>query len=383
MRTRSGLYPRIPNGQDRQANELFRYWPVNSSAPGYRPSRPWHELVGFRPGELLRRNGLDLGIRIVWMLEPGDPLAHFPASPFVDLAGLERDNRDAVFHRANQCTEIASYTFFLNYFEMPLAVLHLRDRLVRCVLAGDMAAAAFNAQILVDNRFDCVVEVEELPIGCMRNGSAAEFSRGAITLLVHPGLEPGDHLLNDFEAVDHRRSAHLHIARTQGDKLGRITPGFDPADGRDRKPSCCRRTRNLSDHIQGNRLYSTSAITAMSCLSVGMRPRGHLIEVDSHDRVDRVDKRHGIGPPSSGSLGGLSYVGDIGRELHDNRHARVGLAPSCDHFDIFGNLADSRAHAAFGHAMRTPEVELYPVCTRIFNPSQDCFPIALLARHHE
>src|SRR5215213_4529729 len=145
MRTRSGLCPRSANGRDRQAVELFRYWPDNSSAPGYRPPRPWHELVGFPAGELLGRNGLDLGIRIVRMLEPGDPVDHFPAGPFVDLAGLERQNRNAVFHRAYQCTEIAPYAFFLDHFEMPLAVLRLRDRLVRCVLASDMAAATFNA----------------------------------------------------------------------------------------------------------------------------------------------------------------------------------------------------------------------------------------------
>src|SRR5215207_7729131 len=99
MRTRSGLCPRIANARDRQAIKLFRYRPDNSSAPGSRPSRQWHELVGFPPAELLRRNGLALGIGIIRMLEPNDPLAHLPAGPFVDFPGLKRDNRNAVFHR--------------------------------------------------------------------------------------------------------------------------------------------------------------------------------------------------------------------------------------------------------------------------------------------
>jgi hypothetical protein len=49
------------------------------------------------------------------------------------------------------------------------SVDHVGDRLVRGVLAGDVAAAALDAEILVDARLGDVVEVQVLPVGDVRH----------------------------------------------------------------------------------------------------------------------------------------------------------------------------------------------------------------------
>jgi hypothetical protein len=66
------------------------------------------------------------------------------------------------------------------------------DRLVRGVLAGDVAAAALDAEILVDPRLGDVVEVQMLPVGDVRHRPADEIlDRRGIALLVHPVGQAG------------------------------------------------------------------------------------------------------------------------------------------------------------------------------------------------
>src|SRR5690606_34269275 len=67
----------------------------------------------------------------------------------------------------------------------------------------------------------------------------------------------------------------------------------------------------------------------------------------------------------------------------DDGHAGVLLAPAHDHFDIFRHLADGRAHAALGHAVRTAEIELDAVRPGLFHQRQDRLPALLLAGHHD
>ena len=63
----------------------------------------------------------------------------------------------------------------------------------------------------------------------------------------------------------------------------------------------------------------------------------------------------------------IADVGDVGRELDDDRHARVLLAPARDHLDIFRHLADRRAHAALGHAVRAAEIQLDAVAAGLLH----------------
>src|SRR4029079_17506681 len=100
--------------------------------------------------------------------------------------------------RPCRAPELPTHATLPGPWERRPAVFHMCDCLVRCVLASDVAAAAFDTQILVDDRFYRIVEIEKLPICCVRHGSGAEFCRCAIALLIHPGLKSGDHFLNDL-----------------------------------------------------------------------------------------------------------------------------------------------------------------------------------------
>ena len=86
-----------------------------------------------------------------------------------------RDHGDAVLHRADGDAQIAAHALGVDHLEVALAVHHRGDGLVRGVLADDVAAAALDAEVLVDLRLGDVVEVQELPVGDVRHGAADEL----------------------------------------------------------------------------------------------------------------------------------------------------------------------------------------------------------------
>ena len=57
---------------------------------------------------------------------------------------------------------------------MALAINHMSDRLMRRVLAGDVAATARDTLVLVDARLGDMVEVQELPVGDIRHRAPDE-----------------------------------------------------------------------------------------------------------------------------------------------------------------------------------------------------------------
>ncbi len=121
----------------------------------------------------------------------------------------------------------------------------------------------------------------------------------------------------------------------------------------------------------------------MRALAVdGMRDR-HALEIDAHDRVDGVDERDRVGAAGLGGARRAADVGDVRRQLDDDGHARVLLAPARHHLDVFGHLPDGGAHAALGHAVRTAEIELDAVAIRLLDAIQDRLPGFLIARHHQ
>src|SRR5581483_3481721 len=138
------------------------------------------------PADLLLRRLL--GVRIARVLGPIE----------IGLAGIDRDHGDAIRHRADMLAEIAAHALLLDHLIAPLPIDALgRDRLVRGVLAGDVAEAAFDALVLIDDRDALVVDVEILPIGHIRHRLAAEVVDLPITLRIHPVREPGDHVIDD------------------------------------------------------------------------------------------------------------------------------------------------------------------------------------------
>ena len=112
---------------------------------------------------------------------------------------------DAILDRANADAQIATDAFFVDHLKAPLAVDGVGDRLVRGVLAYNMAAAAFDAQILVDPRLCDIIEIEMLPVGDVRRRQADEIVDSAIALLVHPCLKALNQFGDDLEAIGHHR----------------------------------------------------------------------------------------------------------------------------------------------------------------------------------
>src|SRR5690242_9000788 len=92
------------------------------------------------------------------------------------------------------------------------------------VLASGVAELATDAEIFVDARDDLVVEVQVAPIHDVGDSAAAEIFNGAETMIIHVGGEAVGHVLDDAEAIMHRRGADLNARRAEGDMLGGVGP---------------------------------------------------------------------------------------------------------------------------------------------------------------
>src|SRR3990172_7113031 len=101
----------------------------------------------------------------------------------VDAAG-HRPHGDAALHWADADAQVAADAFGIDDIEAPATVLAIADGLVRGVLAGDVAAATLDAQVLVDTRLHHVVEIQVLPVGHIRHGEPDEVVETGVALLV-------------------------------------------------------------------------------------------------------------------------------------------------------------------------------------------------------
>jgi hypothetical protein len=88
-------------------------------------------------------------------------------------------------------------------------------------------------------------------------------------------------------------------------------------------------------------------------------------------------------PAALGRARGHANVGDVRRELHDHRGARLFLHPARDLLAVFGHLAHRRAHAALAHAVRAAEVELQAVGSGVFCALHNVVPGLALALDHQ
>src|SRR5690606_13480264 len=103
-------------------------------------------------------------------------------------------------------------------------------------------------------------------------------------------------------------------------------------------------------------------------------------EIDGGDGRYGVDERHGIRTALFRRARRIADIGDVGRQLHDDGHARILLAPARHHLDIFRHLADGRAHAALAHAVRATEIEFDTVAFGLLDRRQDRLPAFFGAR---
>src|SRR5437762_2934303 len=105
----------------------------------------------------------------------------------IRLPRFHRHHGDAVRHGADVLAQITADALLVNDPVAPAAVDPLGgDRLVRGVLAGDVAKPAGNAKILIDPGNGLEIHVQELPVGDIRHRLAPEVVETAIALLVHP-----------------------------------------------------------------------------------------------------------------------------------------------------------------------------------------------------
>ena len=114
--------------------------------------------------------------RIVRMMLPGQHAARLSCRTMVMQPSTGQPD-----------AQIAADAFRVDHLIAPLPIHAQRgDRLVRGVLAADMAQAAFDAQLLVDPRDDLVVQVQVAPVHVVAHRTAAHRGDRRIALVVHP-----------------------------------------------------------------------------------------------------------------------------------------------------------------------------------------------------
>ena len=257
---------------------------------------------------------------------------------------------------------------------MGCAFFQGRDGLVRGVFAGDVAAPALDAQLLIDDGLVDVVQVEVAPVHHSIYRAALKIRDMAIAFFVHEVRQAADHVFDDAEAIDHGGGADLYVAAAQGDELGRVAPCRDAADSGDWQAGGFGIAGDFRNHVQGNGFDGGAAIAAVRAFSSGIRPHRHRIEVDADDGVDRVDQRYGIGTAFFGGASWVADIGDVRRQFHDDWQTRIVFAPARDHFDVFGNLSDGRAHSALAHAVRAAKVQFDSIGASVFDARHDVLP---------
>ena len=99
---------------------------------------------------------------------------HILASTLVKITSRDLLHSNAVLDRADIDAQVAADTFLVDHLEAALAIDKVGDRLVRCILAGDVAPATFDAAVLVNPRLGGVVEVQILPFGDVRHRAAVD-----------------------------------------------------------------------------------------------------------------------------------------------------------------------------------------------------------------
>src|SRR5689334_12063152 len=130
----------------------------------------------------------------------------------------------------------------------------------------------------------------------------------------------------------------------------------------------------LGNHIQRDGLNRGTAVAAVRGHAVYVWIGDKRVDVDTHDGVDRVDKRHGVRTAFLSGHSRRDDIRDVGRKLHDHGDLSDLLDPFGYHAGVIRHLPHRGTHTAFGHAVRATEVELKTVAARILRPFGDLLP---------
>src|ERR1700733_12743737 len=109
------------------------------------------------------------------------------------------------------------------------------NTLMRAVPARDVTQLAANALLFMNARHDLEIQVQMIPVCDFGCAEPAKIFDAFEAFLAHPVLKAVDHILEDAIAVMHRRGTHLYRAAAKQNKLGRVAPGADAANARDRQ----------------------------------------------------------------------------------------------------------------------------------------------------
>ena len=182
-----------------------------------------------------------------------------------------------------------------------------------------MATAALDAQVLVDDGFFDVIQVQMLPVGHARHGMANQVLE-LEPLVVEECAKAIDKIINDLEPVHHRRGTDLDVARPKRQEVDGITPIRYATDPGDRDRARLPRTGNLGNHVECDRFDGLATIATVRAHAIGCRVHGQRVVVDAHDRINCVDQRNGVGAAFHRCPGRRQNTGDVGRELDDDRN---------------------------------------------------------------
>src|SRR3546814_310125 len=226
-----------------------------------------------------------------------------------------------------------------------------------------MAQAVLDAFLRVVLGDDLVLQIEILPVRNIGNRQALEIADPGIALFVHPAGQAVDHVVDDAEAVMHGRRADLHAAGAERDEFGGVAPALDAADAGNRDVAGLGIAGDLRHHVERDGLHRRAAIAAGGALAVHGGRRRHLVEIDADDGIDGVDQADRIGTAAHRRPRRAEDAGDIRRQLDDNRHAAVLLAPAGHHLDVLRHLAAPGTHAPPAHAVRAAGLTPQPART--------------------
>ena len=121
------------------------------------------------------------------------------------------DHGNAIVHRADQLAQIAADAFGLLY---RIAVIGMPEgelnRLMRGILAGNIAKSAVDTLGRIDARDDMIIHVEVFPIRECRDGLADKIGGADKAFFIHPVAKPLTKVFDDTETLLHHGGAYLN-----------------------------------------------------------------------------------------------------------------------------------------------------------------------------
>src|SRR5438094_1486036 len=189
-------------------------------------------------------------------------------------------------------------------------------------------------------------------------------------------------LIDHLHALKHHAGANLHGRSAQEHEFDRVVRVFDSADAADRN-SFRQAQSELTDHAQSNGFDCLSRITAGHRVTFDGWHGPQGIEIDADDRKDCVDGRDALCAATNGGQRRLLDVCNVWSHLRPHGNLRDFCDPTSYFFSQVRMLTHLRSHLAFGHTVRTREVQLERINTRVLNEAGQFLPALFTILFHD